>query len=256
VASQNLPTEMIPHPETEIAAPHAQTEVAAPHLPTEVASQNLPTEVMPHPETEIAGRGSGVAAQDGRTAGPGVSGGQPAAGQVAGSGRPAGIVRHGPGVPVSALPGQAAVTAGKVWRTGRLPEPPRRRRRLRRVASGALTVILLAAAGVVLFLRFHHASFRVTGVAITRQVANGCAVDVTGRIATDGSAGTVSYQWLFAPQSQAPQPVSQSVVAGQDAVSVTVALEGQGHGSVSRDVTLQVLSPGTGTASVHVVVSC
>ncbi len=54
------------------------------------------------------------------------------------------------------------LTAEQVWRTGRLPEPSRRPKRMRRVVSGALTVILLAAAGVVLFLRFHHAPFRVT----------------------------------------------------------------------------------------------
>ena len=124
------------------------------------------------------------------------------------------------------------------------------------MASSALTVVLLAAAGVVLYVRFHHGPLQVTGVAITRQVADGCAVDVTGRIATNGSAGTVSYQWLFAPQSQAPQPMSQSVVAGQGAVYVTVAVQGQGQGSATRGVTLQVLGPGTGTALVHVALSC
>jgi len=50
--------------------------------------------------------------------------------------------------------------------------------------------------------------------------------------------------------------MSQSVAAGQDAAYVTVALQGQGHGSVARAVTLQVLGPGTGTATAHVVVSC
>ena len=65
----------------------------------------------------------------------------------------------------------------------------------------------------------------------------------TGRIATNGSAGTVSYQWLFRPQSQAPQPLSQSVVAGQGAVYVTVAVQGQGQGSAAQTVTLQVLGP-------------
>jgi len=239
VASQNLPTEVAPHTETEIATPHTPTEMA-----------------VPHPKTEIAGHGSEVPAQDEPTAGQGVSGGQPAAGQIARSGRPADTVRHGPGVPVPAPAGQAGPTAEQVWRTGPLPEPPRHRHRLRRVASGALTVILLAAAGVVLYLRFHHAPLQVTGVAITRQVTNGCAVDVTGRIATNGPAGTVSYQWLFQPQVQAPQPMSQSVAAGQDAAYVTVALQGQGHGSVARAVTLQVLGPGTGTATAHVVVSC
>jgi hypothetical protein len=69
----------------------------------------------------------------------------------------------------------------------------------------ALTVILLAAAGVVLYLRLYHAPLQVTGIAIPRHVTNGCAVDVTGRIATNGSAGTASYQWLFQPQVQAPE---------------------------------------------------
>jgi hypothetical protein len=169
---------------------------------------------------------------------------------------PPGIVRRGPGVPVSSAAGQAGPTAEQVWRTGQLPAPPRRRRQLRRAASGALTVILLAAAGVVLYLRFHHAPLRVTGVAITSQVTNGCAVNVTGRIATNGGAGTVSYQWLIRPQSGAPQPANQSVTAGQDAVYVTVAVQGQGQGSAAREVTLQVLGPGTGTASVRVVLNC
>jgi hypothetical protein len=124
------------------------------------------------------------------------------------------------------------------------------------MASSGFTVILLAAAGVVLFLRLHHGSLQVTGVAITQQVTRGCAVDVTGRISTNGSAGTISYQWLYQPQSQAPQPMSQSVIAGQDAVYVTLAVTGQGHGSTAQDVTLQVLGPGAGTASVHVVLSC
>jgi len=124
------------------------------------------------------------------------------------------------------------------------------------MTSGALTVLLLAAAGVVLYLRLHHAPLQVTGVAITQQVTRGCTVDVTGRIATNGSSGTVSYQWLFQPQSQAPQPMSQSVTAGVDAVYVTVAVEGTSPGSAAQDVTLQVLGPGTGSASAHVVVSC
>jgi len=162
------------------------------------------------------------------------------------------VVRYGPGVPVS----QAGVTAEQVWRTGRLPEPGRRPGRLRRVAGVALTVILLAAAGVVLFLRFHHAPFGVTGVAITQQTKTACGVDLTGRITTNGSAGTVSYQWVFRPQVQAPQPLNQSVTAGQHAAYVTVAVEGEGRGSASQTVTLQVLGPGTGTATTRVSVSC
>jgi hypothetical protein len=166
------------------------------------------------------------------------------------------VVRHGPGVPVS----QAGVAAESVWRTGQRPGPPRRQARLRRVRrllGLALTAALLIAAGVVVWARFFdHPAFRVTGVAITQQTRNGCSVDVTGRVATKGAAGTVSYQWVFRPQTQAPQPVSQTVLSGQHDVYVTVAVEGQGHGSGTQTVTLDVLGPDPGTASTTVTVSC
>jgi hypothetical protein len=162
------------------------------------------------------------------------------------------VVRYGPGVPVS----QGGVTAEQVWRTGRLAEPVRRPSRWRRWAGGALTAILLVAAAVVLFLRFHHAPFHVNNVAITQQTKTTCGVNLTGRIDTNGSAGTVSYQWVFRPQVQAPQPLNQTVTAGQHATYVSVAVEGEGHGSTSQTVTLQVLGPDTGTATVHVSVSC
>ena len=117
-------------------------------------------------------------------------------------------------------------------------------------------MILLAATGVVLYLRFHHAAFRVTGVVISRQTRTACGVDVTGRIGTDGSAGTVRYEWLFRPGQEAPQPLSQSVIAGQHGVDVTVALEGSGQGSASQTVTLRLLGPDRGSASTAVVISC
>ncbi|HUB21449.1 MAG TPA: hypothetical protein VMA97_03480 [Streptosporangiaceae bacterium] len=128
---------------------------------------------------------------------------------------------------------------------------------MRRLLGSALTVILLIAAGAVVWLRFFdHPPFHVTGVRITQQTKTSCGVDVTGRIATNGSAGTVSYQWVFRPQTQAPQPLNQSVAAGQHAVYVTVAVEGQGHGSASQTIILQVLGPDTGTASRNVTITC
>jgi hypothetical protein len=169
---------------------------------------------------------------------------------------PSEVRRYGPGVPAS----QAGVAAESVWRTGRRPEPPPRQRqlrRMRRMLGMALTLILLGAAGIVLYLRFFdHPPFHVTGVRIVHQTQNGCTVDVTGRIATNGAAGTVSYQWVFRPQTQAPQPLNQSVVAGQHAVYVTVAVEGQGHGSASQQVTLDVLGPDAGTDSANVTITC
>jgi len=169
---------------------------------------------------------------------------------------PSGIVRYGPGVPASVPASQAGPEAERVWRTGHLPEPSRRPLRLRRLFGSALTVILLAASGVVLYLRFYHAPFRVTGVEISQQMKNGCVDDVTGQITTNGAAGTVSYQWVFRPGRQAPQPLSQSVVGGQHALYVTAVIEGQGHGSASQTATLQLLGPDRGTASTAVIVRC
>jgi hypothetical protein len=127
---------------------------------------------------------------------------------------------------------------------------------LGRLIGGTLTLILLAASGVLLYLRIHHGPFHVTGVAITQQAHNGCDVDVTGQITTNGSAGTVSYQWLIEPGTQPPQPLSQSVPAGQHAVDVTVAVNGTGHGSASQTVLLQVLGTDTRTVSTEITVSC
>jgi hypothetical protein len=167
-----------------------------------------------------------------------------------------GDVRYGPGIPATPSAAEAALTAERIWRTGRPPEAPGHRARLRPLFGSVLTLILLAAAGVVLYLRFHHEPFAVAGAVITQQTPNGCGADVTARINTNGSAGTVSYQWLFRPSRQTPQPLSQSVIAGQRAVYVTVAIEGTGHGSASQNVTLQVLGPDRRTASTVVAVSC
>jgi hypothetical protein len=185
------------------------------------------------------------------------SGGTPPGGTPPGwapSAAPSEVTRFGPGVPAS------QVSAEDVWRTGHRTGPAPRQQRLRRVRRTlglALTVILLIAAGIVLWLRFFdHPPFRVTDVRITGQTRTGCTVDVTGEIATNGSAGTVSYQWVFQPQTQAPQPLNQTVVAGQHSVYVTVAVEGQGHGSASQKVTLDVLGPETGSDFTNVTISC
>lgn len=214
-------------------------------------SHDAPTDVLPHPPTEVVRHGSGIPAAN-VPAGQAVQNTEPASSR----GQAAEIVRYGPGVPATPPNGQAGLTAERVWQASGPARLPRRPTRLRRLASSALTVILLAASGVVLYLRFHHAPFHVTGVAITQQAKAGCGMDVTGRITTNGSTGTISYQWLFRPDQQAPQPLSQSVAAGQRAVYVTVAVQGSGHGSASQEVTLQVLGPDVRAASAGVMVSC
>jgi hypothetical protein len=207
------------HPPTEIVPSQQATEIVPSHPPTDIVPFEQTTDIVPFEQA-------------------------------------AEVVRYGPGVPATPPASQAGLTAEHIWRTGLPPEARRRPARQRRWFGTALTVLLLAASGVVLYLRFHHAPFHVTGVVISQQTRTGCGVDVTGQIATNGSAGTVSYQWVFRSDRQPPQPLSQSVVAGQHAAYVTVAVEGKGHGSASQTVTLQVLGPDPETASKDVVVSC
>jgi hypothetical protein len=253
-----------PHPGTEVVTPQATTEIAPPHPPTEVAAHHPPTQVVPqHPPTVAASTDPAAPAyQPTVTAGPGpaVPAGPPAPfPPTAGTMPPspvAGIVKYGPGVPVVLPVSQGGRTAEQVWRGSQPAAAPLRSVRLRRWGGSALTVILLAASGVVLFLRFYHPPFRVTGVAITQQALAGCRVDVTGQVSTNGAAGTVTYRWLFEPGQQQATTLSQSVSSGQHAVDVTVTVAGSGQGSASQTAILQVLSPDRQTESTHVALSC
>ena len=231
------PPDAEPQPATQVVPQHPPTEVAAPSPPAaDPPAQAAPT----HPPTEVASS-PGPAAQaapaheptvtapPGQAAGPVHQAAPPAPLPPAALAMPpspvAGIVRYGPGIPVELPVSQGGRTAEHVWSGGPPPAPPRRSARLRRFGGMALTVILLVASGVVLFLRFYHPPFQVIGAAITQHTTTGCRVDVTGRIATNGAAGTVSYRWLFKPGGQQATTLRQSVTSGQHAVDVTVAVE-------------------------------
>ncbi len=233
-------------PEAETVPPAPGADVTARPPVPDAAHQSPTIVVRRQPEVAAAPGGS-------------PAGGSPAGGSPAGGVPPqsaSDVLRYGPGVPAS----QAGVAAESVWRTGHRPGPPPRQgrlRRVRRVLGSALTVILLVVAGVVVWLRFFdHSAFHVTGVNIIQQTKTGCGVNVTGEIVTNGSAGTLSYQWVFQPQTQAPQPLSQTVTAGQHDVLVTVAVQGQGHGSATQKVTLDVLGPDPRSAPTEVTISC
>jgi hypothetical protein len=243
---------------TEIARPYPSTEIARPYPPAQDARLYLPTEIEPpYPSAHAELKYPPTHTGPGEPAVARPTHARPAdqSAQARRADPASERMRYGPGVPATP-PTSAAHTAERIWRTGHAYEPPRRPRRWRGLTGSALTVILLAASAVVLYMRFHHAPFHVTGVAITQRTQSGCGVNVTGQISTNGAAGTVSYQWLFRPDKQAPQPLSQSVVAGGNAVYVTVAVQGSGRGSASRTVTLQVLGPDRRSASTSVILRC
>jgi hypothetical protein len=266
------PTEIArPRPPAQPGPAYEATHAGPPYEPTQAGSAYQPAHARPAGEPTVAGPSHTPAhagpgdqpAQAGPSFTPAQAGPAPAGlayqatqDGFAGRADPAHeLVRYGPGVPATP-PSGAAQTAERIWRTGRPEEPARRPRRWRRLAGTALTVILLAASAVVLYLRFHHPPFHVIGVKITQQTQTACGVNVTGQISTNGAAGTVSYQWLFQPDRRSPQPLSQSVVAGQNVAYVTVAVQGSGHGSASRTVTLQVLGPDRRADTTSVVLRC
>lgn len=231
------------------------------YQPTQAAAWHPATELAGHPEARVPRQpgppDSGPRYPDSQHPGPYDPGPYDPGPYDSGPQDPsAGVVRYGPGVPETAAASQAATSAERIWKTGPPPAPPRRRPPWRRALGPALTVILLGASAVVLFLRFHHAPFEVSGAAITQQTPVKCGVNVTGRIDTNGSAGTVSYQWVFQPDPHAPQPLTQTVPQGQHAVFVTVAVQGSGSGSATQKVTLQVLGPQQASAVTTVVVRC
>jgi hypothetical protein len=235
----------LPRQGETVPAGTAPVYPSAPGYPS--TRPDLPGEARsPFAQTQTA-----AGSRPGASAQPGASAGWPAD-----SARPREIVRHGPGVPVTVPGGPGEPTAEEVWRSGLPGGVPRRKRPLRRRFGPALTVVLFIAAIVVIYLRLHHAAFGVTGVAITKQVHNGCTTTLTGRISTTGGAGTVSYEWTFEPKLDASQPLSQSVAAGQSAVYVTAALAGQGHGSLTQTATLRTLGSRQASASAPVVISC
>ena len=252
-ASFQPPADPAFHPRTEASF---QPPADAAFHPRTEASFQPPADAAYHPQTEASFQPPADAGYHPQTkrlsAGPAPRPGSDAARQ-----RPAtDFVRYGPGVPMTPEP-RAGLTAEDIWRTGLVAgAAPRRKPRWRRAAGSAVTVALLAVAAVILFLRFHHPAFAVTSAAITQQTRNGCTVDVTGKIATSGGAGTVSYQWVFRPDTRPPQPLTQTVIAGQKAVFVTVAVEGSGQGSAAQSVTLQVLGPDQKSAATSVVVRC
>lgn len=166
---------------------------------------------------------------------------------------PEDLVRYGPGVPAAPPGARLGPTAAQASR-GAYPAPAHRRILVRQVFGAALAVILLAAGGVVLYLRFHHPPLQVTRVAIVRSGQAGCRVAVAGQINTTGTAGTITYQWLFPTGS--PLTRYQPVSAGQHSVNVQVTVEGSGKGMASQRVLLQVLQPGRRSASKDIVVHC
>lgn len=125
----------------------------------------------------------------------------------------------------------------------------------------AVSLVILVVALVLSLFAFLHRrpDFRVTGVDLVvvdgAQVGCDTTVDLTGTIGTDGTAGTVDYQWLRG-DGQSSEVLHEHLSANQRSVVVHFRWTFTGKGSYQAHVTLQVLAPQPAHASATFGYAC
>ncbi|WP_084958953.1 hypothetical protein [Thermoactinospora rubra] len=161
-----------------------------------------------------------------------------------------GSAQHfGPGVPGRPTEaGAQQTTAEKIWAAGAAPPRARRRRTGRWTTVGAAAVFALILAGAVLaWMRLGGSSapLAVQSVEVVApKKTQGCdaVVRIVGTLRTNGSAGTIVYEWQ---RSDRKERIQQKEVVSEGKTSVTVPLEWtvKGEGKKKYTATLHVLSP-------------
>jgi hypothetical protein len=169
---------------------------------------------------------------------------------------PGEVLRFGPGVP-RAEPDMSR--AASIWRGEQQSAPnadkPRRGRGLVR---WLLPLVVLLAVLAVLLWRYSGSSIAVTGVSIRAgQQALGCdgTEKLTGVLDTNGDEGTVTYRWQRSDGTFS-NTLQQHVAKGTHQSEVTLLWTFDGKGAVHATATLEVLSPGSSSASADFTYSC
>ncbi|MFC6594014.1 hypothetical protein [Kitasatospora paranensis] len=162
-----------------------------------------------------------------------------------------GLRRFGPGVP----PQAAAVWHGTAAAAPvPVPEAPRRRRRWL-----LLPLVLLIAVLAWFGWERYGRPAAVTGVSVRTDNARGPGCDgtavVTGTLATDGGAGTVRYRWRRSDGTDSGV-LTQAVPSGRATTEVVLRWTFQGKGAMQATATLEVVTPGSGQASVSFPYTC
>jgi len=156
------------------------------------------------------------------------------------------FVHFGPGVP---LPDQAT-TVNRGARTQRWILP--------------LTVLILVIAVLIYFLWGRDSgTVAVTGVnarASSASITCGQVERLTAVISTNGSAGTIDYEWVRSDGATSSN-LAQAVNRGQSQATVVLEWNFEGYGSVDATATLRIISPkptgsGTSNASASFTYAC
>ena len=132
---------------------------------------------------------------------------------------------------------------------------------LTRILSWILTVVIIA---VLLWTawqwwqRRHNAAVVTTVTVAPAQLFNnqcGVQYDIVGTIATNGKAGTITYEWVRS-DGQRSGPLKQDVTAGQRSATVHLFWKFTGEGTMNATATLHVLKPSAVDGSAQFVYSC
>lgn len=125
-----------------------------------------------------------------------------------------------------------------------------------------LTVLILVIAVLVYFLWGRDSgTVAVTGVnvrASSASIACGKVERLTAVISTNGSAGTIDYEWVRSDGATSSD-LAQAVSRGQHQASVVLEWNFEGYGSLDATATLRILSPtspGTSSAAASFTYAC
>jgi hypothetical protein len=160
------------------------------------------------------------------------------------------------GGPDTQHPGTQQV-GGPAWPDATKARSRKRKRRWPGLVSTFVTVLIIGGIAGYVYLKNHHAALKDTNVsvALVNQPAN-CAkaVDLVGTITTNGSGGTITYQWT--KNSTVLKAATVSAGSGQNSVQVHLTWTFTGKGTQQELAELQVLSPNAAVGNAQFTYSC
>lgn len=160
---------------------------------------------------------------------------------------PVELLRFGPGVP-------AVIATTSALTTPEKPVPPRRGRRDRALNLG-LTLALVA---LVVWWLWPSGALRVRSVTVKAApgvVACEQTADVVATVLTNGNAGRLTYRWTR-NDGIGSGTLVQSLARGQHSVNLHLTWVFHGPGSYAARATVQLLTPGTSSATVNFQYVC
>jgi hypothetical protein len=160
------------------------------------------------------------------------------------------------GGPDTQHPGTQQV-GGPAWPDAVKARSRKRRPRWRGIVSTIITLAIIGGVAGYWYLKNHHPALKDTSVSVTLlSPPKNCAktVDIVGTITTNGSGGTITYQW--AKNSAVLPAATVSAGSGQNIVQVTLKWTFTGKGTQQDLAELQVLSPNSAAGNAQFTYTC